>query len=136
MIGALQQMIDDAKKGVTDYTKDGKCSSCGQCCSNLLPITLKEVETIRRYVEKHHIRPQKHNFPVVAIMYDLTCPFRSDVEKKCLIYPVRPGICRDFRCDKTRNGLGPNRSLYRENHYACDMRETFFSEREDKPCLK
>lgn len=37
MIGTLQQAYEDMESGVYDFTKDGKCSGCGQCCMNYLP---------------------------------------------------------------------------------------------------
>lgn len=58
MIGTIEQMIKDMEHGVYDFTKDGKCSSCGSCCSRYLPISEKELKTIKRYVKKHHIKPQ------------------------------------------------------------------------------
>lgn len=33
MIGTLQQAYEDMEHGVYDFTKNGKCSDCGQCCS-------------------------------------------------------------------------------------------------------
>ena len=27
---------------ITDFTKDGKCSECGSCCSDCLPISRKK----------------------------------------------------------------------------------------------
>ena len=55
MIGTLEEVMKDMKCGVFEFTKDGKCSGCGQCCSNYLPISSKEIKEIKRYVKKHHI---------------------------------------------------------------------------------
>ena len=55
-IGTLEQAVAEMKKhGVQDYTHDGKCSSCGSCCSNMLPISAKEFVRIRDYVQRKHV---------------------------------------------------------------------------------
>ena len=46
MIGTIQKMIKDMEHGVYDFTKDGKCSRCGACCSDLLPISESEYSRI------------------------------------------------------------------------------------------
>ena len=43
---------------IQDFTKDGKCSSCGQCCSNLLPLSNNEIRKIKEYIKKHGIKEQ------------------------------------------------------------------------------
>ena len=32
---------------VKNFTVNDKCSNCGQCCSNLLPMSEKEVKNIK-----------------------------------------------------------------------------------------
>lgn len=46
MIGTLQQVYEDMENGVYDFTKDGECSGCGQCCSVYLPVKLKKLSGI------------------------------------------------------------------------------------------
>ena len=41
--------------GVIDLTCNGKCTQCGQCCSNLLPMTDEEIAVIHKYIKRHHI---------------------------------------------------------------------------------
>lgn len=111
MIGTLEEVMKDMKCGVFDFTKDGKCSGCGQCCSNYLPISSKEIKEIKRYVKKHHITEQKHNYPSV-VAFDLTCPFLDDSKEKekCLIYPVRPEIS-EILSATIRTGQSKTRNL-------------------------
>ena len=123
----LAQMVKDMESGVWDFTVDGKCSNCGSCCSNLLPMSAKEVKTIKRYIKKKGIREQKRLY-LRSVVLDMTCPFRSDGEKKCLIYEVRPAICRDFRCDKPRKHIYADRDMYHGRYTAYDMRQEFFGE--------
>lgn len=126
MIGTLEQVHRYMNNGLYDFTNDGKCSGCGQCCSNYLPISSKEIKEIKRYVKKHHITEQKHNYPSV-VAFDLTCPFLDDskAKDKCLIYSARPEICRSFVCNDP-NGASKNKKLMHKKYTAINMRETFF----------
>lgn len=127
MLGTLAELKRDMESGVYDFTINGECSSCGKCCSDFLPISHKEIKEIHRYIKKHKIVAQKHIYPVVEpISFDLTCPFRSEKEKKCLIYDCRPAICRDFQCDKPRKHIQANKELYHHRYEVVDMRETFY----------
>lgn len=126
MLGTLEQMLSDMKSGVYDFTKDGECSNCGQCCSNFLPISKKEADAIARYMKKNGIKKHINRPPTVQPTMDWTCPFRNEKERKCDIYPVRPAICRDFRCDKPAKGIMADRAMYEGKHGIVDMRETFF----------
>ena len=98
MFSSLQEYIESDKE-VIDATINGVCSKCGQCCSAILPVTPQEIEQIRKYIEKNEIKPE----PTLKILanktIDLTCPFYK--QNKCLVYEVRPRICKDFMCDKT-----------------------------------
>ena len=51
-IGTLEQTIADMKRGIYDYTQDWQCSSCGNCCSNMLPMSRKEAIRILEYVRR------------------------------------------------------------------------------------
>lgn len=97
-----------------NYTKDGKCSNCGSCCSRYLFLSAKERKEIVRYCKKHS---ESMDFPIFGLAINLNgrilaiCPFRDQVHKRCLIYPVRPFICKQFLCNdfvaaqKTKNML-------------------------------
>ena len=110
---------------VTDFTtNDGDCSNCGNCCSNILPMSKREAKKIYRYIKKNHIKPVMHGALVhTKELYDGTCPFRDDAQGKCLIYPVRPWICRIFTCNKFADG---ERSRTTKKLDIIDMRQTFF----------
>lgn len=115
-IGSMDQMEAAFEGEIQDFTKNGKCSGCGQCCSNFLPMTEKEIKRIRRYVRENHIKPQ--NLPLVfsGPVIDMSCPFmRKDVScDRCTIYPVKPKICSQFICNDPTSQL--------ENHATADMR--------------
>lgn len=86
-----------------DFTDHGTCTGCGECCSCLLPVTKEEINRILDYIKKHKIKP--HKLPVTdsSSTIDLTCPFLDDTKpsEKCVIYEVRPEICRLYKCDKS-----------------------------------
>lgn len=85
-----------SKKTITDFTVDGKCSGCGSCCSDLLPLTKSDIKRVKQYMKRHHIEltPSKKEADM-----DLTCPFLAD-DKRCKVYAARPMICRTFICNK------------------------------------
>lgn len=126
MDNLFKQIQAEMEAGIYDFTIDGKCSGCGSCCSNLLPISSKEIKEIKRYIRKKGIKEQIRRYPTTEPIVDLTCPFRSEEEKKCLIYPVRPAICRDFQCDKPRKHIEADKALYHHKFAVVEMRETFF----------
>ena len=129
-VGSLQEMMNDYKSGIYNYTKDGKCSGCGNCCSRHLAMSNKEINTIRNYIKKHNIVQQKHAVYVYADpMFDATSPFLDDSKPnhKCTIYEVRPLICREFKCDCWQN-IDRSSKLYRSDLHPVDAVETFFPE--------
>ena len=125
---SIQQISKEMKSGIYNFTENGKCSNCGQCCSNFLPLSAKEVKTIKRYIKKKGIKEQVNRFPTSDPIADFTCPFRSNSERKCLIYEVRPAICRDFQCDKPMKQISANKALYHGKYMVYEMRSEFFKE--------
>lgn len=128
MIGTLQQVFEDMERGVYDFTKDGKCSGCGQCCSVYLPLSSVEIKEIRRYIKKHHIKEQKHMIvPTKEPLLDMTCPFldTSKEKEKCTIYPVRGEICSSFICNDP-HGARKNKKLLHKKYQVVNMRKEFF----------
>lgn len=90
----LENIVNQNVK-ITDNSICGHCSKCGECCSPFLPIKQKEAEIIQEFVIKNKIRPQKQ---MLVMENRLACPYYDG--KKCLIYEVRPLICREFYCYK------------------------------------
>lgn len=128
MIGTLRQVCEDMEKGVTNFCVDGKCSGCGQCCSALLPVSRKEIKDIKRYVKKKHIKPALHNALVVKAL-DLTCPFLDESRscEKCLVYPVRPKICRSFQCNQPPSEIRENKEQLWKERRGINMWEVDWS---------
>ena len=85
---------------VKDFSINGKCSMCGECCGAILPVSEKEIKRIKKYVVEHNIKINVNPINTLSEkMIDLTCPFRNNKERKCDIYEVRPKICRSFICN-------------------------------------
>ena len=110
---------------VKNFTCNGACSNCGECCGDILHLSQKEIKTIDEYLKKHKIKATPR-CPLVS--YDNTCPFRDNAEKKCKIYEVRPEICRVYKCDKTAKEVYENRELTNSNKLPRSMRNLFFGD--------
>lgn len=125
--GSFEDLFNDAAHGVYDCTINGKCSGCGDCCSNILPITKKEITEIKEYIKEHDIKRQEHRaFYLRKDTLDMICPF-CDINKelKCTIYPVRPSICKIFLCS---NAAKRDVHLSNAGRKNINMREVFFGE--------
>ena len=112
----------------TNNTKNGKCSNCGECCTNFLPISTKEAKLIFNYIKKHNIKEQIRTFPINGIVMDGVCPFRDNINKICLCYAVRPAICREYICSENKEKSELRKKLYYKKYNIVDMRATFFKE--------
>jgi hypothetical protein len=98
----FENMLNDFKNGTYNLTCNGKCTGCGECCSNILPMTNDEISVIKKYIKQNDIKEHVHVVaPLANPTLDMTCPFLDDSKscEKCTIYEVRPKICRDFICD-------------------------------------
>lgn len=127
MIKTMRDVIKETSREVEDFTENGKCSGCGACCANYLPISEKEIKEIKRYVKRHHIKEQTHRFPVMdGKMLDLSCPFRDDEKQTCLIYPVRPGICRSFICSNSKGKNKKEKVSFHRKNRVVEMRKEFY----------
>lgn len=98
-LGEILKEVMEGKDKIQDNSILGKCSKCGECCSNILPLTQSDFDRIVKYVVKNDIVPQKH---MLIMRNRLACPYYDG--KKCLIYDVRPLICSEFYCYKKSSG--------------------------------
>lgn len=63
---------------LNNYTCNGKCSCCGQCCGDILHLSKKEINEIDKYLKKHKIEATPR---CILFDYDNTCPFRDNKKK-------------------------------------------------------
>lgn len=93
----ILEMIKEMAEGnikIVNNTICGECSKCGECCSPFLPICQDELNIIQKYIIDNNIKPQTQ---VMVMQNRLACPYWNG---KCLIYEVRPLICKEFYCNK------------------------------------
>lgn len=113
---------------VLNLSDGGKCSRCMQCCTDFLPMTNKEINSIRKYMRSHPNVVEN-----IATAEDgsllLLCPFIS--EKGCQVYEVRPAICRGFNCWDTEEVILANKEKVNQyvrtvggvNHNQCELND-------------
>lgn len=130
---SIEEMINDYSHGTYNFTDNGKCIECGNCCSRYLLMTQKEINIINKYIEKHKIKRQMHVLNVLnntTDVIDCYCPF-LDITKsnhKCTIYEVRPEICRVYKCDYW--GQKDRRPpLQNKNLRVVDLTEQFYGDK-------
>lgn len=120
-------MINKARTiDITNRTCNGNCSNCGECCSDILPLSQKDITRIKTYIKNHKV--QRQNKPNCFIRYNFTCPFRNNKDKKCDIYEVRPEICRTFKCDIPPEQAALTRDMIETKHKAQSMTALFFND--------
>ena len=111
---------EDFGTDARDYTCNGKCSNCGNCCIPWCPITKEEYKIIKTYIKKHNIKPvplYTKNTEGLVDSYFLDCCFHDRLNKKCLIYEVRPEVCRNFSCAHSFKRVDKDRRYYDKRAY-------------------
>ena len=94
----------------------------------MLPMSNREVKRIKDYIKQHGIKEQRHNF---ATAVDMTCPFRDTINRKCLIYDVRPTICSQFMCNHELEDIMKAKFNLHEINQVVFMRHEFYGNDED-----
>jgi len=90
---ALQELINDTIHDFCD------CSLCNLCCiQGVLHLDEEDIKKISKYLK---ISPKsmvehytKYNFKTGEIKINMPCSFLKN--NQCIIYPVRPEICRNY----------------------------------------
>lgn len=108
-----------------NFCKNGECSRCGACCTPFLPMTKSEVKAVKEYLKKNpQIRERALNQPFFKgnNVY-VRCCFYDDEKKECMIYPVRPFICRAYKCDQDELKIENNKNfIYAKAYYNTDAK--------------
>ena len=99
-----------------------ECKRCGNCCSNFLPLSKKEIKDLKQIVKQRNLKPISGIF---GIGFENSCPFLNG--NICVIYEDRPVICRIFTCEKFNNGDYRNtKELFKEERMLTDLRKEIF----------
>lgn len=76
---SFRQMLKDYSDGTYDFTDNGKCTQCGECCTNILPMTQAEINNIHKYIKKHNVKEQRHTVLFVVPKREV---FQTEVFKQ------------------------------------------------------
>lgn len=82
-----------------------KCERCGGCCGPI-GATAMEINIIDEHVRRNHIEVPEYiqinlsSSMIARSTNDILCPYLKD--RECLVYPVRPTICRLFGTTASR----------------------------------
>lgn len=140
---AISDDIDKIYPRGKDYTVNGICSHCGNCCTHHLHILPSEIARIKQYIQTHDIKPCHHtkatNGEAGGFVIDFVCPFFDDSKHICRIYEVRPAICQVYQCNHSQEEISDHYdALFAKglaslpeflNHPAeCNVGQTFFPE--------
>lgn len=102
-----------------NFCKNGVCSRCGGCCTPFLPMTKSEVKIVKEYLKKNpQIKERALNQPFFKgnDIYVRCCFYDSD-KKECMIYPVRPFICRAYKCNQDESKIENNKNFVESRAY-------------------
>lgn len=141
----IEKPDDLAKLNVQrDLTDNGVCTGCGQCCSDMLPLTKSDITRITKYINANNIKPISHIPAILANpAIDMVCPFMDESvpnKRHCVIYPVRPVICRYFICSALP-GTPEEQAMFQaimrdksaisglQNTHPVSVRRTFFGQK-------
>lgn len=95
---AIHEMLGEGYRPVDFLTARGTHMGCGECCSRMLPVTDGELKVLKDAVRERGValRPERAEV-------DLTCPLLDD-GGMCMLYDVRPLICRLYDCSEHARG--------------------------------
>ena len=104
-------MQSQKNKEIIDF-KNPNCNNCNECCSMLSMITPEEYQFYLKYfsINKRGREIFKEGVTrwvkvgMKANSINMMCPFLSST-KRCLIYQIRPKVCKEFHCSPNLNKL-------------------------------
>lgn len=99
------------------------CRRCGNCCSNFLPLSKKEIRDLKEIIKMKKLKPTRAIF---GVNIESACPFLNG--NICNIYDYRPEICRNYTCKKFQNAdYNDANKLFSEKRELIDLRKEFFN---------
>lgn len=52
--GSLEDLLKNQNERYVNSCIDGKCSCCGECCTDLLPLTDAELKRLKNYLQREY----------------------------------------------------------------------------------
>jgi Fe-S-cluster containining protein len=88
---------------------------------------MKEIKEIAKYISEYGIKAKTRAQMFPKYQIDMRCCFIDDLTKTCMIYPVRPDICKSFICNQSMIDIHHNKMkiLSRPGVYNVSMHVTF-----------
>jgi len=79
-----------------------KCKQCAKCCTEkTVAITTEEVQIISEQCKSNFYRVRNTGVKILNWKQhgnQKICMFLSPYSNQCLIYNIRPGVCKNFNC--------------------------------------
>ena len=122
-ISNAQDFLKNNIEGKVVDLKNPSCNNCNECCSLLTMITPEEYKFYLKYFTKDKKGREIFIQGVTRWVetgrklnsFNMICPFTSKT-RRCLIYKIRPQICKEFHCSPNLNKL--NKSIIENSeHY-------------------
>jgi len=116
----------DGLNQIYSRVPSGECNGCGTCCGESVRTHFVEFLNIYKYlVDENKLTKELKSKIMTFYFTELTevrpCPFRE--EEGCLIYPVRPLVCRLFgHLSETEHNGGID-AIHAENEDAAEYME-------------
>lgn len=102
-------------KKITNNTCNGKCSGCGECCSNTIPLFLPEIKRIKKAIKDYNITYDYKDF-ITPEGIHMLCPFLDTKTKRCKLhqidYNLKPEVCKKFSCGNSDKIINKNRKYF------------------------
>ena len=97
--------------------KNNNCSRCGSCCTPFLPMSKSEVNKIYQWLKKHPdiLNEAYDNNPIDGNDIYVRCCFYKN--NSCMIYEVRPWICKAFKCNQSELENNANKNIASNKAY-------------------
>ena len=103
--------------------KNPNCNNCNECCSLLSMITPEEYQFYLKYFSTDKKGREIFKQGVTRWVeisrklnsFNMMCPFISKT-KRCLIYQIRPKVCKEFHCSPSLNKLDKS-SIENSEHF-------------------
>lgn len=100
----LEGYLGSLKDEVVDL-KNPNCKNCNECCTITASVSKTELKAMKRYITRHKDIKKLINKNIegmVGLGASMYCPFSDRETKKCLVYKVRPEVCKEFHCSKEK----------------------------------
>ena len=120
---SVSEFLQHQINGKVIDLKNPNCNNCNECCSLLSMITPEEYNFYLKYFSTDKKGREIFKQGVTRWVevgrklnsFNMMCPFISKT-KRCLIYQIRPKVCKEFHCSPSLNKLDKS-SIENSEHF-------------------